>query len=281
MNILITGAGGFIGSRLSTELAKRHTIFRVFSKEEDIKDSRDIAVDLSNNNFGKKIPEDFKKQYSPADVIIHLASILASVGEVDNIKILTDNIRITKNVIGIAKVLKPGKFIHFSSTAVYPNIDGVFTEASEVRPSANTDCIYGLSKYCSEILIDFLLRNHDIKVCHLRVSQVYGDGMRNDRIIPVMLKELKDTNRITLYGNGERVSNFIEINKLVSIIDLFINKNAEGIYNVGDENISYYDLAKKLIANYGDKSSTIKKNNEGRKEKFFVDTSKLEELANS
>ena len=93
-----------------------------------------------------------------------------------------------------------------------------------------------------------------------------------------MIKELRDTNTITMYGNGERVSNFIEINKVISIIDLFINENVKGVFNVGGENISYYDLAKRLIKFYGNELSTINMVNKGSKAKFHIDASKLERV---
>ena len=38
---------------------------------------------------------------------------------------------------------------------------------------------------------------------------------------------------------------FIEINKLVETIELFIEHEISGVYNVGDDNLSYFKLAKK------------------------------------
>ena len=124
-------------------------------------------------------------------------------------------------------------------------------------------------------MIDFLLRNENISIVHLRISQVHGKNMRTDRIIPVMLKELKDTNTITVYGDGERTSNFINVDKLVKEVEFFLQEDISGIYNVGDRNISFLELAQELIDKYGDENSIINKEPQGNKEKFILDISKL------
>ena len=120
-----------------------------------------------------------------------------------------------------------------------------------------------------------MLRNEKIRIVHLRISQVHGKGMRDDRIIPFMLEELKSENKITVFGNGERTSNFINVDKLVKEIEFFLQEDISGIYNVGDQNISYLELAQELIDQYGDHNSTIEKEPQGNKEKFILDISKL------
>ena len=143
-------------------------------------------------------------------------------------------------------------------------------------PQENNDCLYGLSKFSSEVLLDFSLKNEDIRIVHLRVGQVYGEGMRQDRIIPVMRKELEERNTITVYGNGERQSCFIEIGKLVETVDCFIKNKFDGVFNVGDENKSYVNLAKTVIEQFGNEDSSIKIYPHGNQEKFNLDTSKLQ-----
>ena len=99
-----------------------------------------------------------------------------------------------------------------------------------------------------------------------------------DRIIPVMKKELERENIITVYGNGKRESNFIEVSKLVKYIEYFFHHDISGIYNLGDQNLSYYELAKLLIGQYGNEGSTIVKIQKGSKEKFNLDSSKIQDL---
>jgi nucleoside-diphosphate-sugar epimerase len=277
MNILITGAGGFIGSHLSKVLAREHKTYLVFSglKAEGNPDS--IAVDLTDKSLVHKRFSDLSKQIN-IDAIFHLASCMASPDQTENVELLKDNIAITESIITIAKLLKPSVLINCSSMAVYPNISGTFSENSVPGPQKNQDCLYGLSKYCTEVMIDFLLRKESIRIVHLRISQVHGEGMQEDRIIPVMLKELQKSNAITVYGDGERTSNFIEIRKLTKELQFFLKKDVTGVYNIGDHNISYGELAQTLVEQHGDNSSVINKKPQGNKEKYILDMSKLDSI---
>lgn len=279
MNILISGAGGFIGGHLSTALAKNHNIYKIFSTSTNKNNKNCFNIDLTNK---EEVAVTSKKLLSyKIDAIIHLASKMSSSDNNENLSLLKDNLNITENIIFLSKILIPKIFINFSSMAVYPNVSGLFNEDSIPNPSKNNDCIYGLSKFASEVMIDFSLRDEKIKISHLRVAQVYGKGMNKNRIIPIMIRELKDNNTITVYGNGERESCFIEINRLSEIIDLFINKKPTGIYNVGDYNISYNQLAQNIIKDFGNKDSVIIKEQNGNKGKFNLNFSKLIKLAST
>ena len=276
MKILITGSDGFIGAHLCNLLGKDYNIYKICSPSNSSTDNNSFSIDLSNKKAIRSLINILSDQ--KFDAIIHLASKMASPNKTDDLRIIKDNITISENVATLIKVMKPEVFINFSSMAVYPNISGLFSENSLPNPQKNTDCIYGLSKYCSEVIFDFLLEREKIRIVHLRVSQVYGEGMRKDRIIPIMLKELNETNTITVFGNGQRESNFIEVKKLVKQTQFFLLNNLEGIYNIGDRNISYVDLAQELINEYGNNNSTINKLPEGNKEKFSLDISKLKSI---
>jgi len=274
MELLITGAGGFVGNFFYESFIDKYNMYRIFSSSNT--ENNSYTIDLTNDEMVEESIHELSKKN--IDVIIHLASKVASSDKIYDLNILTENISITKNIILITKKLKPKLLINFSSMAVYPNISGLFSEESIPKPQHNNDCLYGLSKYNSEVMIDFFLKKTSTKIVHLRIAQIYGEGMRQDRIIPTMLKELKTKNTITIFGNGMRASSFIEINKLAKIVDFIILNKISGLYNVGEQNLNYYDLAKLLLEEHGNYLSRIVKKEDGSKEKFKLDLSKLEKI---
>jgi nucleoside-diphosphate-sugar epimerase len=157
MNLLITGAGGYIGTHLCDCLYNKHKINRVYSSSNSTSDSDSYAVNWTDEKSVENLIGLLSKQ--KIDAIIHLASKMASPDKIDDLKILGENIAITENVVSLAKRVEPEILINFSSMAVYPNVTGVFSEDSLPGPHKNTDCIYGLSKYNSEVMINFLLRD--------------------------------------------------------------------------------------------------------------------------
>jgi nucleoside-diphosphate-sugar epimerase len=277
MNILVTGAGGFIGRHLCKHLSKHHNIIGVYNKKQHVDGChRHIVCDLTNK---EQTLADIAENVSiKVDIIAHLASELVDVRTAEQMDVFYKNMKISETVAALAENLRPAKLINFSTMAVYPNVDGIYSEDSKVWCADNSDCLYGLSKFCAENIFSFMLKKSDIKVTHLRFGQVYGDGMRNDRIMPIMQKELKETNKITVYGNGERVSNFISIQKLLEIINLFLEKDTEGIFNIGDEQISYLEMATTIIEKNGNALSCVMLKERGAKSKFYLDTTKLKGL---
>ena len=276
MNILITGAGGFIGTHLYNHMKSEHCITRIFSPSHPAGKQNSYSVDLTKNNEVETLIQELSK--TKYDCVIHLASKMASKNNIEKMSIFKMNVDMIENMVFLIKRLKPEVVIHFSSMATYANVSGLFSETSLPMPQKNPDCLYGLSKFASEVILDFLLRDGDIRIVHLRVAQVYGEGMRQDRIIPVMRKELDEKNTITVYGNGERQSCFIRIDKLLESVDYFVQNKVDGVYNVGYENLSYIDLAKNIVKKFGNKESTIVKKAHGNKKKFNLDISKLQKM---
>jgi len=272
MNILITGAGGFIGKHLGNALKQNHNIINIYNGDLFVKNYLNYSCDLLNTNHINS----FLSENLDIDIIIHTASKLGASRDNEELSIFYENIKMYDNLAIIIKHFKPFKVINFSSIAVYPNKNGHYFEDSEIRPSVNTEGMYGLSKFCGENILDFL--HKQFKIVHLRIAQVYGEGMREDRIFKVMQQELKQTNIITVFAEGLRVSNFIHIDTLIEKVILFINCEVSGIFNIGEKNLSYKDLALNIIELYGNSDSKINLIKEGVSSKCYINTDKLKEF---
>lgn len=272
--VLITGGTGFIGSHLRDLLENDFEVVTVDCRKKwdgdvvlDLTCKDEVSKAIDNGLFGGKI-----------DVVVHLASRLVGTENPNDTSVLHDNIRMAENIAYLAEVLSVDKLVHASTMAVYPNRSGTYNEESVAVTSQNAECLYGLSKICSEQLLDFFLLKHAVKTVHLRFAQVYGAGMRNDRVMSHMEQELESTNAITVFGNGERVSNFIPVKEVVASIHHFITNDSEGTFNVGGEQLSYLQLAQRIVDRKGNVESSVSAVPQGCREQVVLDCSKYQSL---
>ncbi len=271
MRIILTGSNGFLGSSLFKLLDRDHEIIHI--NRANFKNFRGISIDLdlANEQF---VDQAISLGLIPnADVLINLASRTANSINQNDLSVLFDNVTIAKTVSRIVLHSKVEKLINISSMSVYPNVDGEYTEESMIDPSKNSDCLYGLSKFSMEVLFDFFLKNENIMITHLRVAMLDGEGLRSDRLMAVLEREMYETKSIKIFGNGERVINFISVKRASEIIMLFVLGNYKGVFNIGDECMSLESIAKR-IASLKKEVNIIKFNN-GNKSKFKLNFEKL------
>jgi nucleoside-diphosphate-sugar epimerase len=246
MKILLTGSSGFFSKEFIkyTSPIKRLKLFCITRKIIKKKNIRYWKLDLSKRNI-KKFPQ--KKNF---DLVIHSSFVRTKKN--NDIEAVYRNFNITKNLIKILKKNSFKKFINISSASLYPNKDGKFSEKSSVYFSENSDCIYGLSKYFSETTFNSHI--NEKKIIHLRVGNIIGNDKDNS-IISDMKRKLKSINSIEIYGNGERVLNFIHIKSLIKYVFLIFKKIVYGVFNICDYSMSLNEIAQLIKNKYGTNDS--------------------------
>lgn len=274
MNVLITGANGYIGKSIVKSLANDYNVLSV---------ENSLKYKVKKNIFCMNLLDErdvnlFLEEDISIDIIIHIASKMASTDNINDMNILYDNIKMYEHIVKITQHFNPQKLINFSSIAVYPNIDGEYDEYSIVKPSVNGDALYGLSKFCGENILDFMLKKSNTSIINMRVGQVFSDDLRDDRLYRIMKKELMTTNTVTVFGNGERVSNFIHKDVLIKKVLFLIEQDYSGVFNIGDENLSYKEYASNIISLFGNKESQILFNENGLKSKCYINLDKFNSL---
>lgn len=274
--IILTGADGFIGSNLFRGLQQEYDIIRLAIPGSPIADEDGVVVaDLTDENCVTELME--KVPAGDYAAIVHTAFILCRPNDWQNSDYLTLNNKISLNVAKFAEQIACKALINFSSLAVYPNQEGVFDETSNIDMSGNTEGIYGLAKFNSEMILSFYL-GKKLEVVNLRMTQVYGPGMQDDRLVGVLRGELTEKNNITLFGKGERVSNFIYIDDVVQGVAAVLKKPVGGTYNLGHyKNISYGEIAEKLVEVLGNSESKIDLVDKGVSARVEIATKKFEE----
>jgi nucleoside-diphosphate-sugar epimerase len=246
MKILLTGSSGFFSKEFIKYISplKRLKLFCITRKIIKKKNIRYWKLDLSKKNINQ-FPQN--KNF---DLVIHSSFVRTKKN--NDIEAVYRNFNITKNLIKILKKNSFKKFINISSASVYPNKDGRFSEKSIVYFSENSDCIYGLSKYFSEITFNTHL--NEKKIIHLRVGNIIGNDKDNS-IISDMKKKLKSINSIEIYGNGKRVLNLIHIKSLIKYVLLIFKKNEYGVFNICDYSMSLNRIAQLIKKKYGTNES--------------------------
>jgi len=274
-SILITGSLGFIGRKLCENLKDRYEVFCVDCVKKPANASENyFQFDLLDRKSVSCLAAKLKSKHFYA--VVHTAFLLCGRDDRRSFDYFRKINLMTENTIYLLEAIEFDILINLSSLAVYPVRDGIFTEESEINMSRNTECLYGLSKFNSEMLFSFFLAGK-AEVVNLRLCQVYGPGMQDDRLVGAFRKELAEKNTITVHGNGRRVSNFLHIRDLCGAIGSVLAKPVSGTYNLGcSSNISYLELAKKIVSAKGSTRSKIVKVPKGITAKGAIDTRKFE-----
>jgi dihydroflavonol-4-reductase len=174
MKIFITGATGFIGSRLINHLAQSghelHCLVRKITPAcEQLKTigAKIIAGDVTDRNS-------LSSGMKGCDWVLHLAG-LYSFWEPDNSRYVKINIDGTRNVMECAIEKEVSKIVHVSTTGIYGKPDdSPVTEES--KPGPVRSCRYFQSKYEADQIVWDLHEKKGLPVVVVYPCSVLGPG---------------------------------------------------------------------------------------------------------
>jgi nucleoside-diphosphate-sugar epimerase len=227
MNILVTGATGFIGRHLVSTLSKAHSVRCLVRKTSD------TSV-LTNSNveviYGDLLLKDsLLPALDKIDLVYHLAGEVHSRRKGDY---YNGNILATQNLLEACKEKSTKKIIFLSSIAVYkPLTTGtLLTEESECEPMT----IYGQTKLAAEELI----QKSNIPWIIVRAPIVYGPhqpAVLNRFFLDAFIKR-----KIHIIGKGNNPRSFCFIGNLVEGLTLLASEpDINGKTYILSDNVPY------------------------------------------
>ncbi|WP_029460247.1 NAD-dependent epimerase/dehydratase family protein [Solidesulfovibrio alcoholivorans] len=273
--VVVTGAAGFLGRHVCPALDSRYRVARLVSPRRAGDAARDVyALDLADPAAVAAFAD--AAGFGPVHALVHMAAALPGAGRERDPAVYDANAALTRGALALARALRPAWLVNFSSLAVYPVRDGVFDEDGPIDPAANTEGFYGLAKFEAEMLLR-LLAPAGTGVVNLRLAQAYGPGQGDNLLVAVLARELAEKNTITLFGEGERVSNFIHADDVAEALLAVLAAPRAGTYNLGcAENTSYVALAHALVAARGRPDARVILEPRGIRAKCAIDTSKFQ-----
>ncbi len=246
MNILVTGCAGFIGYHLINELVQsKHTVYGCDNlSSKSYKTQKKRYLNLKKNkkiNFKKIDLKDYKsfsKYYSKRKIklIIHLAAQPGvRISQEQPVETVNQNIKTFVNILEFCKENKIKHFFYASSSSVYGN-DNKFNENFFQKKVSS---IYAASKVCNEIFANVYNYLYGINTLGLRFFTVYGPFGREDMAYYKFLNQIKNKNKIIIYGGKNSIRSFTYIDDVVCALILLIKnfsnkKSYNECFNIGN-----------------------------------------------
>ncbi|MFH1840196.1 MAG: NAD(P)-dependent oxidoreductase [Nanoarchaeota archaeon] len=254
MNILITGAFGYLGGRISLFFKKEgHEVSILSRRESDqvpnwVKDFKIIFGDVTDIDSLKSCCNDI-------DLVIHLAAI-NEIDCVNNPKLAyLVNCLGTQNMLEVAKLAGCSRFIYFSTFHVYGLSEGIIDESTVPNPTH----LYGITHLVGEQLCKKYFDN-EFRTIILRLSNGIGAPIdlnvnRWSLIINELCKFAVIDKKVELKSSGTQLRDFISIKDICQALNLFLNDKLSpkknNIFNVGSgESISIKEVAKLIVEEY-------------------------------
>jgi nucleoside-diphosphate-sugar epimerase len=218
MKIAITGASGYLGSKILESLIKNKTIneIAVINHVNPIKvNSSKIKIYNSSDELAQAV--------RGAKFIIHFAAFYTS--KSDNVsidKLINANVLFTSHLFKLAqseencRIIMPTTFSMFSNSKNpdLPNYNNYYPKT-----------VYDVTKSFAELLAISL----NLNVVFLRLSDTFGEDDKRSKIINLIRNSVKNHEELTLKKSSNFMLNVISVKDLINIINLMMTKQYTGI----------------------------------------------------
>lgn len=252
-SVLVTGAAGFIGSRVAARLAGdgyqvyvcdtfNEVLYSAIEKKERMQSlmllPNILVLDLDITNFEtSSLPR--------VDYVINSAAIPGLDPSWSNVREYFEiNAFGPYNLLkGLMELGSKPKFIQLSTSSVY-GTSAIGDESNVLAPSSP----YGISKFGGEQLLKIQSEIADVQLIVLRLFSVYGPGQRPDMAIRKFISSIAQEKTLSLTDGGEHTRSFTFIEDVVdAVVQSMSYRGEESIFNIGgSETISIRELVKVL-----------------------------------
>ena len=246
MKVLVTGATGFIGREIVSELSGKN--FEVLTLGRSAKPVSHqfekvkwFQIDITDQNNWFEL-----EKTANLDAIIHSAGLAHQFGDTKKEDFDAVNVAGTENVLNVGVKLKIKHFILIGSTAVYGNQKSAGA-ANSKRFSISEDAplkpltLYAESKLASEKICRSVCEENKIPLTIFRLAPVIGeDNVGNvSRLIDAI-----DNNRFVWIGDGENLKSLIYKKDVArACVKLLETKeNGTEIFNLAAEPVRMKDF---------------------------------------
>lgn len=250
-SILITGGAGFIGSHVVRLFVTKYPNYQIVNLDKltyagNLENLKDIDQ-LPNYVFehGDIVDEAYIDglfgKYN-FDGVIHLAAE----SHVD--RSITDPMAFVKtNVIGTCNLLNAAKnlwkgqmegkrFYHVSTDEVYGELHDpseFFVETTSYDPRSP----YSASKASSDHFVRAYHNTYGLPIVVSNCSNNYGPNHFPEKLIPLMINNIKNSKPLPVYGKGENVRDWLYVIDHARAIDVIFHNGKNGdTYNIGGNN---------------------------------------------
>lgn len=308
MNILITGAAGFIGSNFAQMYVKEHPEDRVIVLDkltyagnihnlDPIRENIDfIEGDICDRELMQKIYQDYE-----IEGVIHFAAE----SHVDN-SIKRPFIFTETNALGTHVLLETArqvwgegsanKFLHISTDEVYGTLEdlpeGVHSE-EDLSPADRKryyfyegrayapNSPYSASKASSDLIARAYFETFKMNVNVTNCSNNYGPYQHREKLIPNTIKLALKDQKVPVYGDGRNIRDWLYVLDHCRALDLVFHQARPGEkYCIGGHNeMRNIEIVKLILERLGKPESLIEfvEDRKGHDFRYAIDPSKIRE----
>lgn len=241
MNILITGASGFVGGAVAKKLATNHSVYALARSENSASKIKEInsSIHIISSDLLSISKEDLRG----IDIVIHSAAFVGPWGSKKDF--WSGNVDGTKALVNACIQANVKRFIHISTEAtIYSGVDLIDVDENYPYPNL-TPYLYSETKREAEKVV-LSVNQKKLETIVLRPRLIWGPG--DTSVFPVIKKMILN-NQFKWIDGGKKQTSTTYIENLTHAIELSLTKGRSGeVYFVSDgESISYFDFFTSLM----------------------------------
>ena len=249
MRIIVTGANGFIGREIVSELLKYDNFVFGIGRTKKLQLNSSFKAESYNfiiSDITEKRSLKNLEKLENIDAIIHCAGLAHQFGEIEKEKFSRVNVSGTKNIVELAVKLKAAQFILISSTAVY----GIKTDVIDEDTVCEPETFYAESKLEAEKVCNEICRQNNLPLTILRLAPVIGEN--NAGNVARLVRAI-DKRRFIWIGNGKNIKTLIYKTDVARAVPKILqNKTKEiEVFNLAAEPVSMKEIVGEIEKNLG------------------------------